>query len=246
MSTGAKLAIGGLIAVCCVIVVGLASLIFGGVTGEEFNPYTFQRRKFYFFEIPLLRWQVYPLVRSAASGDVEEWVETSGCLPKKKSDPEAWHLFAFRRSAAVSPEFDAAILKTYLDTRDAQKKYYWYDWSIEHPQMAKILWPAVARFARLNLYLVIPHFFQLAATAEDAQDLQTKLTATEIKWLLEHAARTMNAADYEQTLALCTAGLELDPQQSEFRKLREQARSKLGLSQQAEAEETAPLKTPSP
>ena len=117
-SATAKIAIGMLIIVSCCVVVALASFLFGGVSGEEFNPHTFQRRHFYFYEIPWLRWQVYPLVRSSASTAMDEFVE-SKFITVTGTPPDDWHLFSFQRSALASPPFDAALLKTYLDTRDA-------------------------------------------------------------------------------------------------------------------------------
>jgi hypothetical protein len=222
-STSAKIALGALVTLAVVIVVALSSALFGQVAGEEFNPYTFQRRRFYYFEIPLIHIQVWPLVRSAASGTLEEHIETNKYVVLKGKDPEEWHLMSLRRSAAASPAFDAAILRTYLEARDSRHNSYWSDWSTKHANLAALLWPAVARCAQLNLYIVIPQLFDLARSAEDVTTFQKDLNALQLKLLLDHAQRAAAEKDHEAVVKFCDAALEIDATQTEFINLRSTA-----------------------
>jgi hypothetical protein len=227
MSWGARTAVTGLILLSITVVIFLVSFLFGGVRGEEFNPYTFARRKFYFYEIPLLRVQIWPLVRNNASGDVESLVQAESYVTPKKNTAEQWHLFTFNRSAAPSPPFDAAILKTYLDARDEKNANYWHDWSERHPERAKALWPIVARFAQLKLYVVIPHFFELARTADDDAAFAKALTQEAVQRLQDYGSRRQARDDHAAAVELFEAMLELDPQNTNATELLEKSRAAL-------------------
>ena len=144
------------------VVVAISTFMFGYVTGSEFNPQTFDRRRFGFYEIPLVRLQVTPLSRSIVTGDVEAHLQLQKYVTPVAGAPERWHLISFRRSTYEPPATDVQILQRYLDARDDAFGRYWLGWSTKQPKLAKILWPEVARYARADLYLLLPPLFSLA------------------------------------------------------------------------------------
>jgi hypothetical protein len=189
LSAGSAVGFGALVLTGSLVIVALVTMMFGAVGGSEFNPETFDRRSFGFYEIPLIRLQVLPLWRSPATGDVERLIHSQSYITPNSSAPETWHLVQLRRSFATPPETDVMILARYLDAQDEHHNAYWAEWSNKHPQMAALLWPEIARLARLELYTLMPPLFELAENATSAATLQQDLRALQVKRLDETAAR---------------------------------------------------------
>jgi len=171
------------------VVVALVTAVFGGVGGTEFNPESFERRHFGFYEIPLIRLQITPLWRSEDNGEVEDLVITQKYVTPTPGAPETWHLIGLQRSSHTPPPTDVQILARYLDARDENHQVYWADWSTDHPDMAAVLWPEVARLARLELYPLLPPLFELARNSESLATFQTELKQLQTKQLQDLADR---------------------------------------------------------
>lgn len=213
----------------------LATFLFGYVGGYEFNPQTFARRHFGFYEIPLIRWQVTPLYRVDYNGEVEQLVQAQKYVTPEPQAPEQWHLIYFRRSTHVPPPTDVQILARYLDAADSDSNNYWHEWSIKHPDLAPILWPEVARLGRLELYVLVPPLFELAKGAADdpkafAADL-SKLQSQQLRGTAERWQRRIDElgegnekATLQKRIAeLLTAASELAPDDAELKALQEKA-----------------------
>jgi hypothetical protein len=189
-TVGGMLGIGALVLTGCAVVIVLATFLFGYVTGYEFNPQTFARRRFGFYEIPLVRLQVTPLFRVDSNGEVEDLVQTQKYVTPRPGAAEEWHLMTFHRSTHTPPPTDAQILGRYLDAETSESGTYWYEWSVQHPDLAPILWPEVARLARLELYVLMPPLFELARQAEDDPKVfAADLKELQVKQLEETAQR---------------------------------------------------------
>jgi len=188
-SSGGCVGLGALILSATAVVLLLAVFIFGGVYGTEFNPQTFERRMFGFHEVPLLRLQVTPLWRVDSSGDVEQLVTTQKYVTPDPAAPETWHLVSLVRRNSRLPPTDVQILARYLDAKDEDHDSYWSSWSSNHPEMAAIFWPEVARLARLEQYILLPPLFELARNAADAKTFQTELKQLQTRQLQETADR---------------------------------------------------------
>jgi hypothetical protein len=210
MAERGKLSWGGIIGLTALalagmaVVVALATLLFGGVAGYEFNPQTFERRRFAFFEIPLLRLQVTPLKRTGVSGPVEQSITGNNYVQPDAKAPETWHLISFHRSNYAPSPTDTQILIRYFDAENPEGGNYWQDWTIEKPQLAKLLWPEVARLARLELYVLLPPLFELAREAKDptqfAKDLNA-LQAQEAQAVIERLEKQIEATEDAETRA---------------------------------------------
>jgi hypothetical protein len=157
-----------------VAVIGLAILIFGGVTGVEFSPDGFQRRWFYYHEIPLLRIQVWPISRSDLTNDLQTHLLSEKLVPPTKPEgAQRWHLVSVSRIGG-SRTGDAQILCSYLDSYRPQGDLVWLDWTKKHPDLAKVLWPAIAELAAEQLYVFVPELIDLAKSAQGEADLQAR------------------------------------------------------------------------
>ena len=70
---------------------------------------------------------------------------------------------------------DAYILCNYLDQQDEEGKYVWLQWSKEHSDLAKRLWPTVALASRNHLYTEVPNLMRRAETVADPEQLAQQL-----------------------------------------------------------------------
>jgi len=158
----------------------IATIAFGGVSGEEFSPDTFARRSFMYYEIPLIGKQVTPVDRDDKTNPLESYLCAQKLVPANKSTKPRWDLVYAQRSAQEVFRGDAAILCAYLDAEDKEGNLYWKTWTEDNPKLAKILWPAITRVAGQRLYLFAPEMLELAkaANAPDSfsRDLDRMLT----------------------------------------------------------------------
>jgi len=176
-------------ATLALLVVGfLATMIFGIVTGTEFCPHTFERRGFAFREIPFTGIQISSISRDTDSGIVELYIIKQGYIVPDQTEPKTWHLLSLRRFRGTYAEGDAELLMKYLDAQNDKEEYAWLKWSEDHPKLAKVLWPAVAKAAQNGNYLIVPDLFTFARSTKDPVELQKKLDAT-----LAKVAQSVNA-----------------------------------------------------
>jgi hypothetical protein len=148
----------------------LATMIFGNVLGTEFCPYTLERRGYAFREIPF-------------TGIVELHIIQKGYIvpDTTKSAPDDWHLLSLIRFRGTYAEGDAELLMKYFDAKDDKGNYAWLEWSEANPTLAKILWPAVAKAAQDNNYLIVPDLFSFARSTTNPVELQKTVDATMAK-----------------------------------------------------------------
>jgi hypothetical protein len=156
----------------------LAIMIFGNVLGTEFCPHTFERRGFAFLEIPFTGIQISSIDRRTDSGLVELHIIKQGYLVPDHTEPKTWHLLSLTRFRGTYTEGDAELLMKYLDAQNDKDEHAWLKWSETHPKLAKILWPAVAKAAQGDDYLVVPDLFSHARSTNDPVELQKKLDGT--------------------------------------------------------------------
>jgi hypothetical protein len=207
-----------LVAAGGLLVVGyLSTRIFGWVSGEEFSPHTFQRRRFSYYEIPLIQLQVTPISRESSTNPLENHLATD-MLGQSAVEPR-WDL-VWARQGAQSPEMgDASILCAYLDARDGNGDLFWKTWTEKNPQLAKKLWTTVAGLAKQQLYLLVPDVFVLATQATDAASLEQnidQLLADRYELLARTQAQRGNSQLARQ---LAEQGLRYAPQRESLQEL---------------------------
>ena len=161
---------------CAGCFVLLGTLSFGLVSGEEFGPDTFERRSYWYYELPLVRVKITPVVRDVQRHQLETLLVTKKYVIPQ-SPPKRWDLVASQRGGQDWRRGDAQILCSYLDAWDPDNNMtsYWETWTTDHPALAKILWPEIATLARRELYFLIPPLLEKSLEHEKPQPLQDDL-----------------------------------------------------------------------
>jgi hypothetical protein len=156
-------------------VVLLATFLFGQHGGEEFCPDTFARRSFYYFQIPLLGFQVTPVLRDDTTNSLENYLLTHKFITPNPTGNPRWDLVTANSSSTGLVRGDAEILCSFLDTTNENESPYWQHWSDRYPEAARVFWPLVAQLARQQLYLFVPELFELAERESDPGQLAENL-----------------------------------------------------------------------
>lgn len=195
-----KIAFGVLGLLLIGIVLVYAVLWFGSVKGEEFSPDSFHRRGFAYFEIPLFGIQITPIRHTDDTEDLEKHLVAAKLLPKPAKPENRWDLVLASIGRRNITQGDARILCQYLDAQNEDGDSIWLKWSEEHVEMAKVLWPPIAKVARQELYSFVPELFVLARSSSTPDQLQQKINqALADKYLL--AAETLEALDQKDAAA---------------------------------------------
>jgi hypothetical protein len=211
-------------------VISLATLWFGAVHGVELNPYTLARRSYFFYEIPLIRWQIRGIKREEVTSVLADELERDKYVPPAKTAPNVWHLVTGSRGVRGPTIGDADILVRYLEAKDAKDVLIWYTWSEQHPKLAKILWPAVSRLAQEEEYVHVPELFDIAAGATDPVALQASLNRKLAERLLELSQRLTEAEHHAEAKKYLDEAKQLDRANSSLLKAADQSKQNASLS----------------
>jgi hypothetical protein len=179
------------------IVLVYAVLYFGSVNGEEFSPDSFKRRRFAYWELPLFGIQITPIRHTDNTEDLERYLVAEKLLPKAAQPENRWDLVMASVGKRSLTQGDARILCLYLDAKSKDGDSVWLKWSEDHVEMAKVLWPAIAKVARQELYSFVPDLFVLARSSTAPDQLQQMIDqALADKYYL--TAETMAALDQKE------------------------------------------------
>jgi hypothetical protein len=210
-----------LIGAAVLLVVGYFSTrIFGAVYGEEFSPNTFQRRRFSYYEIPLIHLQITPISREDYSNTLEKQLVDEKLVLSGEPNHARWDLVWARQGAQSPSHGDASILCAYLDARGEHHNLRWKSWTDENPQLAEILWATVRRLADQQLYLLVPDVFGLAGQATEPSSFQQAVSEL-LADRYELLARTQRElGDYPSARQLAQEGLHHDPNRQALKDIR--------------------------
>lgn len=199
------------------LVTGIATLMFGRVTGTEFAPDSFEHREYSYYELPIVRLKITPVWRTTSRSDFEQKLVNDGSVVPV-NPPARWDLVRAFRRGQIWREGDAQILQEYLAPYGPSSQY-WTQWSDREPKLAAVLWPEVAKAARADLYILVPDLFEIAATSSDPGKLTADLNArlarryeelAEVEMALEHFGTAerffATALSYEPERATSLAG----------------------------------------
>lgn len=137
-------------------------------SGTEFCPDTFAMRTFSYRKVPITGWVISGIRYNDQENFVGEtliadkWIRTT---PEKR-----WDLVSERASftrSGTNDDCDARFLTDILARYDYDKvttstKSRWLTWSDKHDGCAKVLWPMIAKLARMEMYLAIPDLMEFA------------------------------------------------------------------------------------
>lgn len=203
-----------------IVLILVASMMFGQVSGNEFCPQDFAYRSFRFNQIPFIQIQITPVYRNDKTNDLVTYLTTNKLLPPT-SEKIRWDLTEGTRGMFDMATSGAEILQRYLSANDSQSSHYWKQWSMRHPEEAKVLWPAVAKLARTRQYPLVPEAFEAARVATSEKDLANLLAVRIAPQLHERALDASENQRPDEARSIWDLALELDPSQTEWRALRD-------------------------
>ena len=185
--------VAGLFLLAAIPISMIVVLMYGSVSGSEFSPDDFTRRRFNYQRIPWLDWTVSGIEYTDTTPELEQTLMTNGLIDRRKSagsQKKTWHLY-FDSAVPDSHACDARFLTTYLDFSDwdsqtATSTPFWLTWNEQFPESAKIFWPIVADLARNEMYLIIPDVMRFAmnVTEDKPQSFQSELSKlTQARWI---------------------------------------------------------------
>lgn len=168
----------------------------GYVEGEEFSPTHFRARRFTFYEIPILHWQITPIQRETTTPDAAISLTQKKLVSPPAGEPAVWHLVSIQRGSTPAVNDDAALLMQQFRFV-ADGDVVWRKWSNDHPELAKILWPTIAKLSERELYVLMPRLFEMVRQIEDPEALKT-LIAGYLQIEYESLIRDMRDAGQQE------------------------------------------------
>jgi hypothetical protein len=191
----------------------------GFVSGQEFSPTHFQLREFSFYEIPLIHVQITPIKRAGSTPTTATYVRQNALIKPHTGPPTSWHLVSISRGLTGSTPADAELLIDQLNLQSGGDEF-WRKWSIDHPKHAKVLWSVIQKLAERELYILMPHLFELAQIEQTPQQLQQNIDDL-LRGQYRSLIQDMQAADRRELAQQLLAEASKDyPQDAELKNLR--------------------------
>lgn len=219
LATGYRLL---LISLSTIIIAGLLFVIirmFGYVEGTEFAPKHFQTRRFSFYEIPLVHWQITPIRRASTTPETARYLTQSKILAVPNSIPSRWDLVEIKRGVQEIEPRDPALLVDHLRLME-DTTAVWKRWSQKNPPLAKQFWPTIDKLADRELYILIPRLMELTRDVEDVPTLKTTMANYLAEEYVSLIRDMRDAERHELADALLTEALEESPDNPELQSLR--------------------------
>lgn len=161
--------------ICLLLIAVLAGITWivreGTVRGVEFSRQTWDRRRFLMFEVPLLRWQVGPVVYTPLSDDLVSYLRNAPWWPGG-SPPSDDYMVMTACRGGQSWARDTEMVSEFLG---ADGPSPWLHWSRRHPQRARSLWPAVFQVVQAGHYDAVPELFQAALRPSSHEEFTVQL-----------------------------------------------------------------------
>jgi hypothetical protein len=156
--------------------------LFGHVEGEEFCPQKFTVQRFSYYQIPLAKIQITPVVFSASSrgnAALSRHLRTKRLLGTL-SPQLRWDIVRMGDISSPSSRGDADILVKYLEQPGAVGSENWLDWTQnkEHEEIVRMFWPLIANLAQEQLYILMPDVFDWARGARSARAFSDRVQAS--------------------------------------------------------------------
>ena len=135
---------------------GLILFSIGQMFGEEFSPDDFSSRSFSYNHIPWLNMTIAGIEYEDSTSVLAQELRRDGWIPTTNHSPQRWHLASDLHQPESSRDYDARFLLDFLKLPNV-----WSTFNQEHPDKAKVFWPAVAHLARNEMYVYVPSVMQL-------------------------------------------------------------------------------------
>jgi len=237
-----RIIVAGLSLLVLLAVLAYVTVILGHVHGEEIATETFQRRKFEYFQLPVIELQISGIVRTDSTGVLEDHLIKKKIISvaKVKTPPDEsirWDLVTANRLGKIFKRGEAEILCHYLDAVNADGDNLWVEWTDENPELAKVVWPAVVSVAQQELYIFVPELLELATNAKDPDTLKSQLDELLSDQYLRIAQTQQHLDRHELAVELFTRAIQRSPERNiSALELRATSLAALGKQDKADAD----------
>ncbi len=153
------------------VVIYLCEWVGRSVSGEEFNPYTFETRSFSYRQSLITTRQLKGIKRTKNQDSLSKFISAQPWFPTSTQDQ--WDLMEDSTVEGDSLDWRSRPLVRLLKNEDFTS--FWLDWSANHPELAKYLWLTVIELARENQYESIPLIFDAVSEIEDPVIFRDKI-----------------------------------------------------------------------
>ena len=236
-SIGVWVILGGAGVLVLGFVLVLSTFMFGWVNGQEVSPDTFDRRSFFYCEIPLFKVQITPVRRVNTGKGFESYLAAdTKLIPASTAATPRYDLVRMNNVKPESDKCDARILCFYFDSMNESGTSYWLEWTKQNPELAKVLWPIVAKAARQQLYIFVPDLIESARQATNAKQFQRDLELVLAKKYLEFAELQQQLDRHDDAVKLYTEAITHDPQSTSAFLGRAKSHEALGQGDSAAAD----------
>ena len=153
------------------VVIYLCEWVGRSVSGEEFNPYTFETRSFSYRQSLITTRQLKGIKRTKKQDSLSKFISAQPWFPTSTQDQ--WDLIEDSTVEGDSLDWRSRPLVRLLKNEDFTS--FWLDWSANHPELVKYLWLTVIELARENQYESIPLIFDAVSEIEDPVIFRDKI-----------------------------------------------------------------------
>jgi len=166
-----------------VVLVGVGFLVVpisGPVRGLEWSPDLWRHRSFRYYQLAGIR--VSPVRTSEWESVLEEYLHSEGYIPAPEGQAARWvfvHGFAPSKRGWHGPaKYTCMVFGCWGDPNE-----YWIRWSETHPDLARVLWPEIARLVRSGQYYPVREILSPELEAADTpEEVRQLIRRAEHKW----------------------------------------------------------------
>ena len=224
------------------VFLGLVSLVFivlsmGLVSGTEFAPHACQHRSFYYWEIPFVHLPLTPVIHRKPTHPFGGYLRQNRYW--KDRGASRWDLASVSLAGAIK-ESDPQVLLGYFDSSNEGNSKIWLDWTIKHPESARVLWAYVDLLSRLKLYAYVGVLFEQAQQHPELSPFSVAAHDSLIPLLEQGLQVAIANKNWHQVTRICTAGMQIDPQAEKWWLARSEAFDSLGHPDKAVRDRRGP------
>ena len=219
-------------------------LLGGYVTGEEFSPDDFSRRRFSYNQMPLFKINIWGIGYEDTTPVLEQALLNDGFIGIGTAPPiKNWDLVGDSWTNELSPDLDAGLLCRVLDIKDHSNNSVWFAFNEDHPKLAAVFWPIIADMARRGLYIDAS---ELMLRGVDLQEADADAYLSDVKQTSVFAFNRLGEekfaeGDYIGAAEIFARSIEIQPSKEAYLG-RSKSYQKLGKNRESKDDELAAQK----
>ena len=236
----ARMAIIAILSVPVLLYFGLG----GYMTGEEFSPDDFSRRRFSYNQMPFFKINLWGIGYEDSTPVFAQTLLNDGLLgPGTAPARKNWDLIGDSWTNQLSPDLDASLLCKVLDIKDHTNNSVWTDFNDEHPKLAAKFWPIIANMARSGLYIEASELMLLGVGLQEAdrESYLSEVKQTSTMAFNRLAEEKFADGDHASAVEIFDLSIEIQPTKDAYLG-RSKCYQKLGKNQESKDDKLAAQK----